>query len=58
MEKVIKFNRITDSKLSNNEYASAIVRNEETKVLSINSKNGMTEKQTYQKILSLYRKDF
>ena len=61
MEKIIRFNRTTvknNTTGNNDRLNSVIVRKEETKIISFNSKNGMNEMQAYQKILSLYKKEF
>lgn len=59
MGKVIAFSRISDSNSSRKVKPTTSIRqNMETKVISINSKNGMTDKQSYEKILNLYNKDF
>lgn len=55
MKKVIKLNNVVSQKES---VSISIRKSQETRIISINSKNGMTRVETYQKILSIYRKEY
>lgn len=58
MEKTIKFSPRTNnttSGMTNNKFSSNY---ETTKIVSINSKNGMSEKEAYQWILSNNKKQY
>lgn len=55
MKKIIQFQRTQSTSVKQN---SVTIRHTETRVISIKSKNGMTEKEAYQKIISLYKKEY
>lgn len=59
MEKTIKFSPSTNNTTSRmTNYKSSSNYNETTRIVSINSKNGMSEKEAYQWILSNNKKQY
>jgi len=60
MEKVIKFKSNSDynrTTIGKNQSTTVIIR-EEIKVISFSPKSAMNEMETYQRILSLYKKEY